>query len=88
MRIAEEVAQIITARMQESGSLDAVRIETAEITRITGCLPAILVEEIRKELAVESLALVELPWGGFAVANPKMFSEVPVLNLSRPRRAV
>ena len=88
MRIAEEVAQIITGRMKESGSLDAVRIETAEITRITGCLPAVLVEEIRKELAVESLVLVEMPTSGFAVADPRVFSEAPVMNLSRPRRPV
>ena len=88
MRIAEEVARIISARMQDSKSPHAVRIETVEITRITGFLSSTIVGEIRNELAAVPLVLVEIPGGGFAVADPRMFSEAPVLSLARPRRAV
>ncbi|MGF6534952.1 hypothetical protein P3T20_005766 [Paraburkholderia sp. GAS206C] len=88
MQIAEEVARVIIDRMTETGNANAVRIEAADIKRITGCLPAILIEEIRKELAVASLAFVELANGGFAVANSAMFSAAPILNLARPRRLV
>ena len=88
MRIAEEVARIISARMQDSKSPHAVRIETVEITRITGFLSSTIVGEIRNELAAVPLVLVELPGGGFAVADPRMFSDSPVLSLAPPRRAV
>jgi hypothetical protein len=88
MRIAEEVAQIIVERMRESGSPHAVRIETAEITRITGFVSATIVEEIRRELAADSLVFVEVPSGGFAVADPRMFIEAPALYLARPRKSV
>ena len=88
MRIAEEVARIITERIQDSKSPHAVRIETVEITRITGFLSSAIIEEIRNELAAVPLVLVELPQGGFAVADPRMFSDAPVLSLAPPRRAV
>lgn len=88
MRIAEEVAQIIAERMQDSKSPYAVRIENVEITRITGILSSTIVGEIRNELAAVPLFLVELPQGGFAVADPRMFSDAPVLSLAPPRRAV
>ncbi|MGF6531463.1 hypothetical protein P3T20_002244 [Paraburkholderia sp. GAS206C] len=88
MKAAEEVAQIVTDRMRESGFHHAVRIERSEIARITGVLPAVLVEEIRKELAMASLVFVEAPAGGFIVASPAVFAEAPILTLTQPRRAV
>ncbi|MEW6344927.1 MAG: hypothetical protein AB1704_30135 [Pseudomonadota bacterium] len=88
MKAAEEVAQIVMERMSESGFQHAVRIERSEITRITGVLPAVLIEEIRKELAMVSLVFSELPTGGFAVASPTLFAEAPILTLMHPRKAV
>jgi hypothetical protein len=88
MKAAEEVARIVMDRMRESGFQRAVRIERSEITRITGVLPAILVEEIRKELAMASLVFAEVPTGGFVVASPASFDEAPILTLIPPRRAV
>lgn len=88
MKAAEEVAQIVMDRMRESGFQHAVRIERSEIARITGVLPAVLIEEIRKELAMSSLVFVEAPAGGFIVASPAVFAEAPILTLTPPRRAV
>ena len=88
MKAAEEVARIVMDRMRESGFPHAVRIERSEITRITGVLPAILIEEIRKELAMASLVFAEVPTGGFVVASPASFDEAPNLTLMQPRKAV
>lgn len=88
MKAAEEVAQIVMDRMKESGFQHAVRIERSEIAHITGVLPAILIEEIRKELAMASLVFAEMPTGGFVVASPALFAEAPILALIRPRKAV
>jgi hypothetical protein len=88
MKTAEEVAQIVRERMRESGFQHAVRIERSEITRITGVFPAILIEEIRKELAMASLVFAEAPAGGFIVASPAVFAEAPILTLTQPRKAV
>jgi hypothetical protein len=88
MKAAEEVAQIVMDRMKESGFQHAVRIERSEIARITGVLPAILIEEIRKELVMASLIFAEMPTGGFVVASPALFAEAPVLTLIKPRKAV
>lgn len=88
MKAAEEVARIVMDRMRESGFQHAVRIERSEITRITGVLPAILIEEIRKELAMASLVFAEVPTGGFVVASPASFAEAPNLTLIQPRKAV
>jgi len=81
MKAAEEVAQIAVERMKESGLQHAVRIERNEITRISGNLPAVLIEEIRKELAMVSLVFAELPTGGFVVASPALFEQAPGLSL-------
>jgi len=83
MKAAEEVAQIVMERMKESGHQHAVRIDRRELTRISGVLP-ILIEEIRKKLAMESLAFSEMPTGGFAVTSPALFADAPVLSLMRP----
>jgi len=88
MRAAEEVAQIVMERMRESGFQHAARIDRSEVTRITGVLPAVLVEEIRKELAMVSLIFSEMPTGGFVVASPAWFAEAPALTLIQPRKAV
>jgi len=88
MKAAEEVARIVMDRMRESGFQHAVRIERSEITRITGVLPAILIEEIRKELAMASLVFAEIPTESFVVAGPALFAEAPVLTLIQPRRQV
>jgi hypothetical protein len=88
MKAAEEVALIVVERMRESGFQHAVRIERSEIARITGVLPAILIEEIRKELAMASLIFAEMSTGGFVVASPALFAEAPVLTLIQLRQAV
>jgi hypothetical protein len=88
MKAAEEVARIVMDRMRESGFQHAVRIERSEITRITGVLPAVLIEEIRKELAMASLIFSEMSTGGFAVASPALFADAPILRLMQPRKAV
>lgn len=88
MKAAEEVAQIVMDRMKESGFQHAVRIERSEIARITGVLPAILIEEIRKELAMASLLFAEVPTGGFVIASPALFAESPILTLIPARKAV
>ena len=88
MKAAEEVTLIVVERMRESGFQHAVRIERSEIARITGVLPAVLIEEIRKELAMASLVFAEMPTGGFVVASPALFAEAPILTLTPPRKAV
>ena len=88
MKAAEEVAQTIVERLKEGGLPQAVRVERSEIMRITGFLPSILVEEIRKELAMESLLFAEVPTDGFVVVNPTGLTEVPTLTLIRRRRPV
>lgn len=79
MKAAEEVAQIVLERMRESGFQHAGWIDHREITRMTGVLPAVLVEEIREELAMASLVFSEMPAGGFAVASPALFEQAPLI---------
>jgi hypothetical protein len=76
------VVRTILACLAEAGHPRAIWIKRNEITRFTGTFPAFLIEEIQRELAMQSVIFAEVPGVGFLLLDPAKFNDVPALCLT------
>ena len=77
--VVGNVVRTILACLAEVGHPRAAWIKQSEITHFTGIFPAFLVEEIQRELAMQSLIFAEAPGAGFLLLDPAKFNDMPTL---------